>query len=117
MIEKEVTTKYGLVNREGRLIRIAEFFNGDAEYCNEYSYRLSECLEDPEFLVDSLDKAIYVFLHNTNWDSSTTERPSHGLISMKEVSPCQVRVIRAINRIDVTGNRCPVGLLSIEMDK
>lgn len=101
LIQKLTTQQFGIFyHKTGRLLTLEETSNGEDRYaCNETSVKLSDDGTLPEYLVDDLETAVYVFNTDTSWYNSSREHPGHGSINTDDCQVVQVErqlVIRSV---------------------
>jgi hypothetical protein len=69
--------QYGLIyKKKDRMLGIEKAYNGDDRYaCGEYTYKLSEWLDEEPWLLDDLNKVLMAKWASEEWYNSSYEEP------------------------------------------
>ncbi len=87
-------TRYGIVDKQGKLVRFETKDNGNAEYCNQFTVQLTKDDWCPEFFSEKLEHVQEVLKENKNWYNSSHTHPCWGEYEkeIKELKPVVIEM-------------------------
>lgn len=85
--------RYGIVNKQGELVRVEFSDNSNAEFCNLFTVELTKDKDGPEFFSEKLEDVISVLKEDVKWFNSSYTHPCWGDYDNKEIKELKPVVI------------------------
>lgn len=88
MSEETSRMTFGLRHlKTGKFLRVVSQSNAGQDFCNEYTWTLTESDGNPRFECDTLGKLIAAMAEDVPWFNSESDRPCHGGYRMEDCEP------------------------------